>query len=194
MPPSSGFGYYLRRLGPGLVTGAANDDPGAIGTHAQVGAQFGAASYWLAPYTLPLTAVVLEMCAQIGNVTGRGLVTIVRFRYALGEALGWKRGLGREALRAPKLYGAIVGCIMLAVLGNLLGVNPIRALVLSQVLNGVVAIPLVLLILLLCNDRRVMGDKTSADGHRLGASGGAPRTAVHRAPRAPYRSPRPATE
>src|SRR4051812_43322946 len=73
--------YYLKRLGPGLVTGAANDDPGAIGTHAQIGAQFGAASFWLAPYTLPITAVVLEMCAQIGNVTGRGLVTIVRFRY-----------------------------------------------------------------------------------------------------------------
>src|SRR5829696_5099231 len=78
---SSGLRYYLRRLGPGLVTGAANDDPGAIGTHAQVGAQIGPASLWLAPYTLPITAVVLEMCAQIGNVTGRGLVTIVKFRY-----------------------------------------------------------------------------------------------------------------
>ncbi len=77
----SGVHYYLRRLGPGLVTGAANDDPGAIGTHAQVGAQFGAGSFWLAPYTLPLTAVVLEMCAQIGNVSGRGLVTILRFHY-----------------------------------------------------------------------------------------------------------------
>jgi Mn2+/Fe2+ NRAMP family transporter len=73
--------YYLKRVGPGLVTGAANDDPGAIGTHAQIGAQFGAASFWLAPYTLPLTAVVLEMCAQLGNVSGRGLVTLLRFHY-----------------------------------------------------------------------------------------------------------------
>jgi NRAMP (natural resistance-associated macrophage protein)-like metal ion transporter len=393
VPRAAGLRYYLRRLGPGLVTGAANDDPGAIGTHAQVGAQFGAASYWLAPYTLPLTAVVLEMCAQLGNVTGRGFVTILRFRYspwvmwsavslftvanvvnlaadigamaesvriiaggsarlwlvvlavvsaalqlfvpypryatvlkllalslfayvvaaflvpkdwsavlratvlptvrwdrdfvmgvvavigtrlspyvlvwqpaqvveeeieegkvrlaerigatrrevkaiqvdviagsivanlvtwsmlvitgttlhargvtnvetvdqvadvlrpaagqlayvlfavgilatgmlavpvlaggvayAIGEALGWKRGLGREASRAPKFYGVIVGCIALAVLGNLLGINPIRALVLSQVLNGLVAIPLVFLILRLCNDRGVMGDKTN---------------------------------
>lgn len=80
------LGYYLRRLGPGLVTGAANDDPGAIGTHAQVGAQWGSAPFWLAPYTLPLTAVVLEMCARIGNVTGRGLVTILRFYYP-----GWVR-------------------------------------------------------------------------------------------------------
>lgn len=76
-----GIGYYLKRLGPGLVTGAANDDPGAIGTHAQVGAQFGAASFWLAPYTLPLTAVVLEMCGRIGTVAGRGLVTLLRFHY-----------------------------------------------------------------------------------------------------------------
>ena len=385
--------YYLRRLGPGLVTGAANDDPGAIGTHAQVGAQFGGASYWLAPYTLPLTAVVLEMCAQIGNVTGRGLVTILRFHYprwvlwgavslfivanlvnlaadlgvmaesvrliaggastlwliviavvsavlqlyvpypayatvlklfalsllayvaaafliphdwsavlratfipaarldsafltgivavvgsrlspyvlvwqpaqvveeeieegktrlaerigatrrevkaiqvdviagsivanlvtwsmlvitgttlhargvttvatvnqvagvlrpaagqlayalfavgilatgllavpvlaggvayALGEAFGWKRGLGRQAGRAPKFYGVIVACIVAAVLGNLAGVNPIRALVLSQLLNGLAAIPLVLLILHICNDARVMGVRTN---------------------------------
>lgn len=76
-----GLGYYLKRLGPGLVTGAANDDPGAIGTHAQVGAQFGAAAFWLAPYTLPLTAVVLEMCGRIGTVAGRGLVTLLRFHY-----------------------------------------------------------------------------------------------------------------
>ncbi|MHB1071719.1 MAG: Nramp family divalent metal transporter [Gemmatimonadaceae bacterium] len=71
----------LRRLGPGLVTGAANDDPGAIGTHAQVGAQFGSSALWLAPWTIPLTAVVLEMCAQLGNVAGRGVITLVRFRY-----------------------------------------------------------------------------------------------------------------
>lgn len=389
----AGVRYYLKRLGPGLVTGAANDDPGAIGTHAQVGAQFGLSSLWLAPYTLPLTAVVLEMCAQIGNVTGRGLVTILRFHYprwvlwgavslftlanlvnlaadlgvmaeairmlaggpgllwlvliavasaalqlfvpyaryatvlkalalalfayvaaaflipqdwgavlratfipsatwngaflmgvvavvgtrlspyvlvwqpaqvveeeigegkprleqrigatrrelratqvdviagslvanlvtwamlvtttatlhargithvetvtqvadvltpaagrlayalfavgilatgllavpvlaggvayAVGEALGWKRGLARPATHAPRFYGVIVGCIALAVLGNLAGINPIRALVASQIINGLVAIPLVFLILRICNDRAVMGDRTN---------------------------------
>ena len=390
---SSGLAYYLRRLGPGIVTGAANDDPGAIGTHAQIGAQFGAASFWLAPYTLPLTAVVLEMCAQIGNVSGRGLVTILRFNYpkwvlwgavslftianivnlaadlgvmadsvrllaggpalvwllvlaigsgllqlfapyvaytrilkvlalslfayvvavflvpqnwgsvlratlvpsmhwdaqfitgvvavigtrlspyvlvwqpaqvieeeivegkirlaqrvgatrrelratqadviagsfvanlvtwailvttaatlhargvtsvqtaadaanalkpaaggfayalfavgilatgllavpvlaggvayAIGEALGWKRGLAREARRAPKFYAVIVACIGLAVVLNLLGVQPIRALVLSQLLNGLVAIPLVFLVLRICNNAEIMGNRTN---------------------------------
>jgi len=388
-----GLRYYLRRLGPGLVTGAANDDPGAIGTHAQIGAQFGAAGFWLAPYTLPLTAVVLEMCAQIGNVAGRGLVTILRFHYprwvlwgavglfavanvvnlaadlgvmaaavqllaggpallwllvvavasgalqvlvpyapyarvlkflalslfayvvavvlvpqdwgavlratfvptvrwdstflmsvvavigtrlspyvlvwqpaqvveeqidegkvrlsqrvgatrrevraiqvdviagtlvanvvtwaimvtsaatlhergitnvttatqaadalkpaagtlayaifalgilatgllavpvlaggvayAIGEALGWKRGLARDAKRAKRFYAVIVLCITVAVLLNLLGVNPIRALVLSQLLNGLVAIPLVFLVLRICNNPAIMGSNTN---------------------------------
>ena len=385
--------YYLKRVGPGLVTGAANDDPGAIGTHAQVGAQFGGAGFWLAPYTIPLTAVVLEMCAQIGSVSGRGLVTILRFQYprwvlwgavslvtvanvvnlaadlgvmadavrllvggppwlwllvlaaasgalqvlvpyeryakvlkvlalsllgyvvavflvpqdwgavlkatfvpsarwdaafvmgvvavigtrlspyallwqgaqvveeeigdgktrlaervgatrrevratqvdviagslvanlvtwailvttaatlhargvttvesatqaadalkpaagplayglfavgilatgllavpvlaggvayAVSEALGWPRGLRRGARREPKFYAVLALCIAVAVLLNFVGVNPIRALVMSQVLNGLVAIPLVFLVLRIANDRAVMGDKTN---------------------------------
>jgi NRAMP (natural resistance-associated macrophage protein)-like metal ion transporter len=388
-----GLRYYLARIGPGLVTGAANDDPGAIGTHAQVGAQFGATSFWLAPYTLPLVAVVLEMCAQIGNVSGRGLVPILRFHYprwvlwgavsiftaanvvnlaadlgvmaasvqllaggpaflwlvllaggsaalqlfapytaytrilkllalslfayvaavllipqdwgavlratfvpsvrwegpflmgvvavlgtrlspyvlvwqpaqvveeeiddgkarlaervgashreiratqvdviagsvvanlvawailvttaatlhargitnvetatqvadalepaagplayalfsigilatgllavpvlaggvayAIGEALGWPRGLRRGVARQPKFYATIVLCIVVAVLLNLVGVNPIRALVLSQVVNGLVAVPLIFLVLRICNDPAVMGDRTN---------------------------------
>jgi Mn2+/Fe2+ NRAMP family transporter len=387
------LGYYLRRIGPGFVTGAANDDPGAVGTHAAVGAQLGLGTLWLAVYTLPLTAVVLEMCAQIGNVAGRGFITILRFHYprvvlwgvvallaaanlvnlaadlaimaasvqllaggpalpwllalaaasaalqvfvpyapyarvlkvlalslfayvvavflvphdwpqvlkatlvptlawngafltslaavlgtrlspyvlvwqpaqvveqqidegkeslqerlgatrrevravqldvmtgslvanlvtwailatsaatlhargitdvttatqaaealrpaagplayvifavgilstgllavpvlaggigyAVGEALGWERGLAREAGHAKGFYGVIVACIAAAVLLDLLGVNPIRALVLSQVLNAVVAVPLVFLVLRICNDRRIMGDSTN---------------------------------
>jgi NRAMP (natural resistance-associated macrophage protein)-like metal ion transporter len=388
-----GLSYYLRRVGPGLVTGAANDDPGAIGTHSQIGAQFGLAPVWLAPYTLPLTAVVLEMCAQIGNVAGQGLATILRWHYprwvlygavglltlanvvnlaadlgimaaavqlfaggpamlwllllaaacaalqlfvpydtyarvlkllalslfayvvavlmvpqnwgavlratfvptlrwdsafimgvvavlgtrlspyvlvwqpaqvveeqiddgklrleqrqgatrrevravqvdvlagsvvanlvtwaimvtaaatlnargittvdtatqaadalrpaagalayglfavgilatgllavpvlaggvayAIGDARGWPRGLSRDARKAPRFYAVIVLCIAAAVVLNLAGVNPIRALVLSQVLNGLVAIPLVFLILRICNNPAIMGNKTN---------------------------------
>jgi NRAMP (natural resistance-associated macrophage protein)-like metal ion transporter len=385
--------YYGRRVGPGLVTGAANDDPGAIGTHSQVGAQFGLAPLWLAPYTLPITAVVLEMCAQIGNVAGQGLATILRWHYprwvlygvvalltvanvvnlaadlgimaaavqllvggpllvwlltvaggctalqlfapfhaytrvlkllalslfayvvavamvpqdwgavlratfvptvrgdsafmmaivavlgtrlspyalvwqpaqiveeqiddgkrrlherigatrrevratqvdvlagtivanvvtwaimataaatlhargitnvatatqaadalepaagplayalfsvgilatgllavpvlaggvayAVGDALGWRRGLSRDARQAPRFYAVIVLCVAVAVLLNLVGVNPIRALVLSQVLNGLVAIPIVFLVLRICNNAAIMGNKTN---------------------------------
>jgi NRAMP (natural resistance-associated macrophage protein)-like metal ion transporter len=71
----------LRRLGPGLVTGAANDDPACIGTHAQVGARFGTELLWLAPWTLPLLAVVQEMCAQLGNIAGQGLASVLRWHY-----------------------------------------------------------------------------------------------------------------
>ena len=79
----------------------------------------------------------------------------------MGEALGWKRGLAREAGRAPKFYGVIVACIAIAVLLNLLGVEPIRALVLSQLLNGLVAIPLVFLVLRICNNSKIMGTRTN---------------------------------
>jgi Mn2+/Fe2+ NRAMP family transporter len=81
--------------------------------------------------------------------------------YAVGEALGWKRGLARDADRAPKFYSMIVVCIAIAVLLNLLGVKPIRALVLSQLLNGLVAIPLVFLVLRICNNKDVMGSATN---------------------------------
>lgn len=72
---------WLRQLGPGIVTGAANDDPAAIGTFSQVGAQFGYGTLWLNLYTLPFMGAVLEMCAQIGNVAGQGLATTLRHHY-----------------------------------------------------------------------------------------------------------------
>ncbi len=63
--------WYL--LGPGLTTGASDDDPSGIATYSQVGAQFGFGLLWMALFTMPLMAVVQEMCARIGLVTGRGL-------------------------------------------------------------------------------------------------------------------------
>jgi NRAMP (natural resistance-associated macrophage protein)-like metal ion transporter len=63
--------WYL--LGPGLTTGASDDDPSGIATYSQTGAQYGFSLLWLAFFTMPLMAVVQEMCARIGLVTGRGL-------------------------------------------------------------------------------------------------------------------------
>jgi Mn2+/Fe2+ NRAMP family transporter len=63
----------LRRLGPGLITGAADDDPSGIATYSQVGAQFGYALGWSVVLTLPLMAAVQEIAARIGRVTGQGL-------------------------------------------------------------------------------------------------------------------------
>jgi len=72
---------YWRSLGPGLTTGAADDDPSGIATYSQAGAQYGFGLLWLAPFSFPLMAVVQEMCARIGMVTGRGLAANIRKYY-----------------------------------------------------------------------------------------------------------------
>ncbi|HSW97871.1 MAG TPA: Nramp family divalent metal transporter [Candidatus Saccharimonadales bacterium] len=68
-------------LGPGLITGAADDDPSGIATYSQVGAQYGFQLLWLSLFTFPLMAVVQEMCARIGLTTGRGLAGNIRINY-----------------------------------------------------------------------------------------------------------------
>ncbi len=72
---------YLQALGPGLITGASDDDPSGIGTYAQTGAQFGYAQLWTALFTFPLMTAVQEMCARIALHTGRGLADIIREHY-----------------------------------------------------------------------------------------------------------------
>ena len=62
---------YWNILGPGLTTGAADDDPSGIATYSQTGAQYGFQLIWLSAVTFPLMAMVQEMCARIGIVTGR---------------------------------------------------------------------------------------------------------------------------
>lgn len=69
---------FWDRLGPGLTTGASDDDPSGITTYSQAGAQFGFHFLWLAIWTFPLMSVVQEMCARIGIVTGRGLAGNIR--------------------------------------------------------------------------------------------------------------------
>ncbi len=69
---------YWHMLGPGLTTGASDDDPSGIATYSQVGAQFGYGLLWMAPWSFPLMATVQEMCARIGMVTGRGLAGNIR--------------------------------------------------------------------------------------------------------------------
>jgi len=69
---------YWELLGPGLTTGASDDDPSGIATYSQTGANYGYKFLWLAPLTFPLMAAVQEMCARIGLVTGRGLAANIR--------------------------------------------------------------------------------------------------------------------
>lgn len=75
-------GRWLRVLGPGVITGAADDDPSGIGTYAQAGAAFGTGQLWLALYMLPMMIAVQEMCGRVGLVTGKGIAAVVRQHYS----------------------------------------------------------------------------------------------------------------
>ncbi len=73
---------YWNILGPGLTTGASDDDPSGIATYSQTGAQYGFQLLWLSVVTFPLMAIVQEMCARIGIVTGRGLAGNIRAHFS----------------------------------------------------------------------------------------------------------------
>lgn len=70
--------HPLARVGPGLITGAADDDPSGIATYSQAGAQFGLNMLWTMPLAFPLMAGVQSMCARIGRVTGKGLAANIK--------------------------------------------------------------------------------------------------------------------
>ena len=72
----------LKKLGPGFITGAADDDPSGIATYSQTGALFGYSQLWTAVFSLPFMIAVQEMCGRIGMVTGKGLSQIIREEYS----------------------------------------------------------------------------------------------------------------
>ena len=78
----NGLKSFFKSLGPGLITGASDDDPSGIATYSQAGAQFGFGTLWLALFQLPLMIAIQEMCARIGLVTGNGLAGIMKKRYS----------------------------------------------------------------------------------------------------------------
>lgn len=82
------FNRFLRSMGPGLITGAADDDPSGIATYSQTGAQFGYGQLWTALFLIPFMIAVQEACARIGLVTGKGIVAVVKKYYTEKVALG----------------------------------------------------------------------------------------------------------
>jgi NRAMP (natural resistance-associated macrophage protein)-like metal ion transporter len=82
VPRRFGVNQFLRELGPGLVTGAADDDPSGISTYSVAGASYGYATLWTALLSFPLMAAIQLMCARLGMVTGRGLASMIRTRYS----------------------------------------------------------------------------------------------------------------
>ena len=71
--PHSGWRGLFRVLGPGLITGASDDDPSGIATYSQAGAQFGFGLSWVMLFSWPLMCAIQEISARIGRVTGRGI-------------------------------------------------------------------------------------------------------------------------
>jgi NRAMP (natural resistance-associated macrophage protein)-like metal ion transporter len=80
--PRGPFRQFFANLGPGLITGAADDDPSGISTYSVTGAAFGYLPLWTAVFSFPLMAAVQLMCARLGMVTGLGLAGVIRRRYS----------------------------------------------------------------------------------------------------------------
>src|SRR5258708_12378869 len=108
-PPVNGGPVRLVRvLGPGLITGASDDDPSGIGTYSEVGSQFGYGVLWTALFTFPLMLAVQELCARIALQTGVGLGTALRRKFP-----SWLVGLCIVALLAANTFnlGADLGAV-----------------------------------------------------------------------------------
>ena len=120
---------FFKLLGPGLVTGASDDDPSGIGTYAVAGASLGFATLWTALFTLPLMIAALLTCARIGMVSGMGLATVLRRHYARNLLYLTVIGL---VIANTINAGADIGAIAAAI--NLLIPIPIAVLVLPVAL------------------------------------------------------------
>ncbi|HXX96238.1 MAG TPA: divalent metal cation transporter [Candidatus Bathyarchaeia archaeon] len=75
------FKEVIKSLGPGVITGAANEDPTTVAAYSQAGARFGFGMLWLALFQYPMLTVFQEMCARIGLVTGGGLAAAIKYKY-----------------------------------------------------------------------------------------------------------------
>ena len=122
----------FRSLGLGLITGAADDDPAAIGTLATAGATLGPSFLWIAPVTFPMMFAVVYLCSKLGQVTGQGLFAVIRRRYPcwllytmlagvlIGNIIEAGADIGGMAAAlngiVPVHMGLIVVCITVAVL------------------------------------------------------------------------------
>ncbi|HEY7209900.1 MAG TPA: divalent metal cation transporter [Bryobacteraceae bacterium] len=80
--PERGGKGFVRAIGLGLITGAADDDPSAIGTYASAGAKFGPSFLWIAPLTFPMMVAVVYLSSKLGLVTGQGLFAVIRDHYS----------------------------------------------------------------------------------------------------------------
>src|SRR2546425_493220 len=120
---------FFKLLGPGLITGASDDDPSGIGTYAVAGASLGFTTLWTALFTLPLMIAALLTCARIGMVSGMGLAAVLRRHYARNLLYLTVIGL---VIANTINAGADIGAMAAAI--NLLIPIPIAVLVLPVAL------------------------------------------------------------
>src|SRR5262249_11292988 len=112
----------------------------------------------------PLAGPFAEILLALGLI-GAGILAVPILTgssgYAVAEAFGWKRGLNEKPHQAPKFYILIAASTVAGMLINFVGINPISALFWTAVLNGFVSPPLLVLLMLLSNDRKVMGNRVN---------------------------------
>jgi Mn2+/Fe2+ NRAMP family transporter len=166
----------LSILGPGLITGASDTIPAASPLNSQVGAQFGFSatlhvhgvtniqtSSQAAEALRPVAGQFAFSIFTLG-ILGTGLLAVPVLAgsaaYAIGEARKWPTGLARQPLRAKAFYTTIAIATLVGVALNFASFNPIQALFWSAVINGVVAVPVMVLMMLLTANTRVMGQFT----------------------------------
>jgi len=125
--------HPLTLIGPGLITGVADDDPSGIATYSQAGAQFGLNMLWTMPLAFPLMAAIQSMCARIGRVTGKGLAANIKTTFpplvlqavvflllvantlniaadvaAMGEVAELITGFDRHTMTAVFVFGTVI--------------------------------------------------------------------------------------
>ena len=148
---------FWKILGPGLVTGASDDDPSGIATYSQAGAAYGLSTLWTALITFPLMASIQEMCARIGLVTSHGLagtnaayilfavgvigtgllaipVLCGSLSYIITETFGWKEGLNKKFHKAKGFYIIIAISLIMGLSLDHIGISPMKALIYSAIL------------------------------------------------------------
>ena len=112
----------------------------------------------------PLAGDAASLLLAVGLI-GAGVLAVPVLTgsaaYGVSEAFGWRSGLERKITRAPQFYAVIIAATLVGMVIAILDVNPITALVLSAVINGLVAVPLVFLVMIVCNDRAAMGERTN---------------------------------
>jgi len=126
--------YLFKRLGPGIITGASDDDPSGIATYSQTGAMFGLQFLWSAWFTLPLMITIQEMCGRIGLVSRKGLIGVIKTCY------GKRSAIFISVLCAP--------AILLNIGANIAGMGAVLHLLMPDVSHSVFVLAITLILLL----------------------------------------------